>query len=307
MNERQYLVALYSFLSFGPMRTKLLVSYFGSARKTWEASVSRLMEVGLGKKMAEGFIKYRNEFNLKGYFNKLKQYSVNFVTIDDANYPTNLIDLTNAPLVLYIKGQSKVFETNAVAIVGSRKMTSYGREVARKFAYELASVGVTVVSGLALGIDAVAHEATINAGGLGIAVLASGLDMVTPASNTQLAKKLIESGGMLVSEYPLGHQPQRYDFPNRNRIISGLAKGVIVIEGERRSGTLLTASHAAEQGRAVFAVPGQITSPNSGAPHFLIASGAKMATCVKDVLDELDLQLKADDKAVEKVMPLDKI
>jgi DNA processing protein len=303
MTEREYLVAVYSFAYFGPARTKLLLSYFGSAKKIWGVNSSALSETGLTKKSVEKFVEYRRNLNLTKYFSRLKRLSINYFTITDKNYPQNLKGLDDAPMVLYYKGTLKRSDKNAVAIVGSRKITSYGREVTSKFAAELASYNVTVVSGLAFGVDVAAHKACLDAEGRAIAVLASGLDSITPVSNSWLGEEILKKGGAIVSEHPLGHKPQRSDFPERNRIISGLSKAVLVVEGARKSGTLHTASHAAEQGRQVFAVPGQITSPMSKAPHFLIQSGAKLATSTLDILNELDLQLKTDHEEVEKIMP----
>jgi DNA processing protein len=303
MTEREYLVALYSYVYFGPARTKLLIDYFGSASKAWNASKKNLSNISLRPDRLEDFIKYREKFNFKEYFIRLKKLKIDFITIDDGNYPENLVDLDDAPLVLYIRGKMTLKDSNAVAIVGSRKMTSYGKEVTEKFAAELASVGVTIVSGLAFGVDVAAHKSALDAGGRCIAVLASGLDVITPRSNEWLGLKIEKNGGAIVSEFPLGTIPQRSFFPYRNRIISGLSKAVIVIEGMKKSGTLHTASHAATQGREVFAVPGQITSPMSGAPLFLLKNGAKMATEIKDILDELNLQIKVDREVIEKVMP----
>lgn len=299
MSERQYLVALYSHIPFGPVRTKLLVDYFGSAERAWKANREKLLEVGLRPRRVNDFLNYREKFDPKEYFERLKKLSIDYITINDPNYPRNLVGLENAPLVLYIKGKISVNDSNAVAIVGSRKMTSYGREVTQDFVAELASLGITIVSGLARGVDTSAHKTALEAGGRTIAVLACGLDLVYPLENTLLADKISQNGALL-SEYPLVYPPLRGNFVNRNRIISGLSKAVIVVQGEKKSGTLLTASHAAGQGRPLFAVPGEITSPLSGAPHFLIQCGAKMATSVKDVLEELDLQLRVDKKRVEK-------
>jgi DNA processing protein len=302
MSDREYLVAVSSFIPFGPARIKLLLSYFGSAKKIWQAEKSKLIKLGLGEQRTADFVKYREELNCQKYFAKLEKLSIGCFTFSDKAYPPNLKDLPNAPIVLYIKGKLKVSDINAVAIVGSRKMTAYGREVTGKFSSELASFGVTVVSGLARGIDTEAHQAALSVGGRTIAVLGCGLDLVYPPENTQLASEIVHSGALL-SEYPLGYPAIPLNFASRNRIISGLAKAVLVIEGAEKSGTLLTASHAAEQGRTVFAVPGQITSPLSGAPLFLIKNGAKMATSTKDILEELDIQIKVDREVVEKILP----
>src|SRR4030042_1393596 len=288
MNERNYLAAVYSFNYFSPVMNKLLISFFGSAKGIWNTSRKNLLEVGISERSVQKFVEYRRNFDLKRYFIRLKNLSIKFLTINDKDYPQNLKGLADAPLVLYYRGTIKKSDKNAVAIVGSRKITSYGREVTNKFATELASYGITVVSGLAFGVDVAAHKACLEAGGRAIAVLASGLDLITPISNSWLGEQIIKSNGVLISEHPLGYKPQKSDFPERNRIISGLSKAVLVVEGARKSGTLHTASHAAEQGRQVFAVPGQITSPMSEAPHFLIQNGAKLATSTRDILNELD-------------------
>jgi len=303
MTERQALVALYSYIYFGPARTKLLLDYFGSASAAWNASEMKLIEIGLNSERVKDFVNYRKGFNSTTYFERLKKHNIDYLTINDSNYPENLVDLDDAPLVLYVRGKLKLEDANAVAIVGSRNITSYGREVTEKFATELAGVGITIVSGLAFGVDVVAHKSALEAGGRAIAVLASGPDVITPRSNEWLGLKIQKTGGAIVSEFPPGTTPQRSFFPHRNRIISGLSKAVIVIEGREKSGTLHTASHAAKQGREVFAVPGQITSPMSGAPHFLLKKGAKLALSVKDILDELNLQLGVDKEKLDKIMP----
>lgn len=303
MNEEKYLVAIYSFSYFGPVRTKLLISYFGSPKKVWAADKKGLLEIGLKENVVHKFIEYRQNLDLKRYFDKLRILSVKFITYKDKNYPLNLKGLSDAPLVLYYKGTLKKSDKNAVAIVGSRKNTSYGREVATKLSGALASYGIVIVSGLAFGIDTAAHKSCLEVGGRTLAVLASGLDIITPTTNTFLAKEIIKKDGAIISEYPLGHRPGKSDFPERNRIISGLSKAVLVIEGAQKSGTLHTASHAAEQGRQVFAVPGQITNPMSEAPHYLIKNGARLVTGVLDILNELDLQIRADSKVVEKIIP----
>lgn len=305
MSDREYLVALYSFLPFGPARTKLLISYFGGSEKAWRAEEVKLLEIGLSKKIVENFVEYRKVFNYRDYFDRLKRLSIDYKTYEDDGYPENLKHLEDAPLVLYIKGNIRLSDVNAVAIVGSRKMTSYGRDVTTKLSTELASLGITIVSGLAFGVDYAAHKAAIEVGGRCIAVLAGGVDVITPRSNEWLGREILKSDGAIVSEYPPGFIPQKHFFPFRNRIISGLSKAVVVVEGMIKSGTIHTANHAASQGRQVFAVPGQITSPTSEAPHYLIKNGAKMVTGVNDILEELNMQLKVDKDVVEKVMPSD--
>lgn len=303
MTNKEYLVALYAFTDFGPARINLLVSYFKSAKNVWNAQVVELLEVGLRKTTVEKFVLHRNTFDFEGYFEKLEKFNIKYITKNDKSYPNNLKELDNAPVVLYYIGNLSKNDDNAVSIVGSRKMTSYGKEVAEKFSQELAGYGITIVSGLARGIDTVAHRSVLSVGGRTLAVIASGLDTIYPPENIGLAREIVKKGSAIFSEYPLGYPALPTNFPSRNRIVSGLSKAVIVIEGLKKSGTLLTASHAAEQGRAVFAVPGQITSPLSEAPHFLLQNGAKLAVSSKDILDELDLQVKVDKDKVSQVLP----
>ncbi len=303
MTDSQYLTAIYAFNFFGPARLKLLLSYFRSAKKIWTSSREELLEIGLPEKKITSFIDFRNSFDLKKYFMRLVSYKIMVTTVFDKDFPKNLIDLDGAPLVLYYKGTLESLKTNSVAIVGTRQMTSYGREVTERFASELGSLGVTIISGLARGVDTTAHRACLNAGGKTVAVLGNGLDTVYPVENTELAGEIIKKGGAIISEYPLGYPALPVNFAIRNRIVSGLSDAVVVVEGAEKSGTLLTAGHAAEQGKTVFAVPGQITSPLSAAPLYLLRNGAKIATSVKDILDELDLQIKVDKEKIQKIVP----
>jgi len=303
MNESKYLTAIYSFSYFGPARIKLLLSYFKTAKKIWLSKSKELIEIGLSQKKVLEFDEYRKNFDIPEYFEKLKKLKINVVTILDKNYPVNLRGLTGAPSVLYFKGTLKTADTNSVAIVGSRKMTSYGREVAEKFAGELASFGVTIISGLARGIDTAAHKGALSVSGRTIAVLGNGLDTIYPPENTKLADEIIKNGGAIVSEYPLGYPALPVNFAIRNRIVSGMSSCVIVVEGAVKSGTLLTATHAAEQGKTVFAIPGQITSPLSAAPHYLLKNGARIATSARDILEEMDMQVKVDTERIERVLP----
>ena len=303
MTESQYLTAVYAFSYFGPARVKLLLSYFKKAKNIWKSLTGELVEIGLPERRVLEFDNFRKEFGIEDYFRRLKKLNIKIVTILDKDYPKNLKGLTGAPPVLYYKGVFDGFDVNSVAIVGSRKMTSYGREVTERFSSELANFGITIISGLARGVDTFAHRACLAVGGKTIAVLGNGLDSIYPPENTELAKAIIKSKGAIISEYPLGYPALPINFASRNRIISGLSSAVIVIEGAEKSGTLLTASHAAEQGKTVFAVPGQITSPLSAAPLYLLKNGAKMATETKDILDELDMQVKVDKDKIRRVAP----
>ena len=302
MTEKEALIAIAAFNPFGPARINLLISFFGSAKNVWRADFKRINEIGLGKDKLEGFTAHRENFDLVSYLKTLKKLNIEVITKEEKNYPRDLSGIDSAPILLYVKGKIVNSEPR-VAIVGSRKMTSYGKEVTERLAGELAAFGVTIVSGLARGVDTAAHLAALDKGGKTIAVLGCGLDCVYPPENTRLADRIVRSGGALVSEYPLTYPAFPLNFAARNRIISGLSRAVVVIEGREKSGTLLTASHAAQQGRSVFAVPGQITSPNSAAPLFLLKNGAKIATSAYDVLEELGIEVKVDRERMEKILP----
>ncbi|KKR28108.1 MAG: protecting protein DprA protein [Candidatus Woesebacteria bacterium GW2011_GWA1_39_8] len=305
MTEKDYLILLTSFIAFGPARSTLMVNFFGSAKKSWRATPKQLSAIGLSNKLVSEFTEYRKQINPTTFFSNLTKLGVSVITQNESEYPQNLLEIEDKPLVLYVRGSLTKNDENAIAIVGSRKMTSYGRDVTEKLSAELANIGVTIVSGLAFGVDITSHKSALDAGGRCIAVMASGIDIVTPRSNEWLGKKILASGGAIVSEYPPGTVPQRQFFPYRNRIISGLSRAVVVVEGMIKSGTIHTAKHAADQGRQVFAVPGPITSPMSQAPHYLIKNGAKMVTDVADILEELNLQLAVDKEKMEKLLPAD--
>jgi len=303
MTDSQYLTAIYAFNYFGPARIKLLLSYFKSANKIWKSSKEKLIEIGLPQKKVIEFDDFRKSFDIEEYFDRLRNLKIEVVTILDKEYPRSLKGLSGAPSVLYYKGDLTCLKSDCVAIVGSRQMTSYGREVTEKFSGELSDFGVTIISGLARGVDTFAHRACLAAGGKTAAVLGNGLDTIYPSENTGLSQAILKAKGVIISEYPLGYPALPENFAARNRIVSGLSSAVIVIEGAEKSGTLLTATHAAEQGKTVFAVPGQITSPLSKAPLFLLKNGAKIATETKDILDELDLQIKVDKEKIKKIAP----
>jgi len=287
MTQGQSLVAVCLFGSFGPARIKLLLSYFGSAKALWAAPRQELIKVGLGEKKVLDFERHRANFDPLTYFERLTKQQITTIAFNQKAYPKNLKGLEGAPTVLYIKGKLDVLSAPCVAIVGSRKMTTYGAEVAAKISSDLAAKGVTIVSGLARGVDTQAHKGALSVGGRTVAVLGCGLDRIYPPENFQLALSIINKGGALVSEYPLGYPIAASNFAARNRIISGLSRAVVVVEGAAKSGTLLTASAAAEQGRSVFAVPGPISSPLSAAPHFLLQNGARIFTTTEEVIEEL--------------------
>lgn len=277
--EKRYWVAFSVFPEIGPMRFQQLLNTFGTAKAAWKAPLS------------DKFIHFRKTFDLDEYLEKLGHLHVSVLTLSDPKYPKLLKEISDPPFLLYVRGKNTGEPINlnkTIAVVGTRKITPYGQEVTRKLVGGLVAHGFTIVSGLAYGVDAVAHQAAIDAGGKTIAVLGCGIDIIAPAGNATLYRMIGEEGfGAIVSEMPLSVRPDKELFIARNRIISGLSLGVVVTEGAGRSGTLITARYAAGQGREVFAVPGPITSLYSQGPARLIKQGAKLVERVEDILEEL--------------------
>ncbi len=226
--------------------------------------------------------------------------SIEVITINSLKYPKSLKDINDPPIVFYMRGNITEGDENAISIVGSRKCSSYGRMIAEAFSNEIASAGITVVSGLAEGIDTLSHKGALAASGRTIAVLGSGIDYIYPSSNKSLAEKIVKSGALL-SEFPLGTTPHKYNFPFRNRIISGLSIATLVVEAAEHSGSLITARLAAEQGRDVFAVPGDITSDKSKGTNRLIQDGVVPVTCVADILEYIGYKMKIDTKKAKRL------
>lgn len=293
MEERDYWTAFSVFPGIGPVRFKLLLDYFGSAKDAWDAPVYVLKQIKLGDRLTDQFDDFRKTFSISEYCNVLTREHVSVLTLNDPRYPKLLKQISDPPFVLYIKGKRGDTPLNldrTIGVVGTRKITNYGVEVTKRLVTELVSHGFTIISGLAYGVDATAHQSALDAGGKTIAVLGCGIDIIAPPSNARLYHEISEGGfGALVSEMPLGLRPNKGLFPARNRIISGLSLGVVVTEGADDSGALITARNAGEQGREVFAVPGPITSPYSKGPASLIKKGAKLVENVEDILEELNL------------------
>jgi DNA processing protein len=229
--------------------------------------------------------------DLDAELQRIEKSGVRVVSCDDAEYPKNLREIYDPPLVLYVKGTLTERDALAIAVVGSRRTTLYGQDMARKLAFQLARVGVTVVSGLARGIDTAAHNGALQAKGRTVAVIGCGIDIVYPTENKKLADEIVEKGGAVVTEFPFGVQPDRQNFPMRNRIISGWSLGVVVVEANLKSGALITANQAGEQGRQVFAVPGRADSILSKGANKLIKDGAKLTEDVEDILSEFEYLL----------------
>ncbi len=301
-SERKYWVGFNMVPGIGPARVRALLSYFGSLQEAWYASPEALQAAGLDRRSRESLLYVRQHIDLDREMARLERARVQVLTWEDSEYPARLRHIYNPPPVLYVRGHLRPEDEWAVAVVGTRRPTTYGREVARVLATELAQAGITVVSGLAVGIDAEAHRAALEAGGRTIAVLGSGFRHLYPARHRTLARDIVAQGAVL-TEYPLDVRPEPANFPPRNRIISGLALGVVVVEAGRTSGALITARFAAEQGREVFAVPGPIFNRPSEGTNRLIQEGAKLVTSVQDILEELDLTRVAEHQEARHHLP----
>ncbi|MBI4328588.1 MAG: DNA-protecting protein DprA [Chloroflexi bacterium] len=289
MDATSYWVALHRVPGMGRVRFAALESHFGDLAAAWGAPLSELLAAGLDRRTAEAIVSSRSQTSPEEEQAKLDRLNVRALTWHDAAYPARLKEIYDVPPVLYVRGDLRPEDDLSVTVVGTRRPTSYGREVAEEFAGDLTRNGVTVVSGLAKGIDGVAHRAALAAGGRTIAVFGCGLDVFYPAENASLAREVAEHGA-LVSDYPLGTRPRAEFFPRRNRILSGLSLGTLVIEADEKSGALITARLALEQDREVFAVPGSLLSPPSRGANRLIQRGeAKLVTRVQDILEELNV------------------
>ena len=274
-----------------------LLAHCGSAAAAWRASIQDLKAAGIDRRTLENLLQARRTFDLAGEWAKIEQAGVQVLTLLDDDYPVNLRQIDVPPPLLYVRGQLQPTDSWAIGVVGTRRASVYGREVALTLSRDLASNGITVVSGLAMGVDTVAHKAALDSGGRTIAVLGSGVDQIYPPENRGLAQ-VISDHGAIVSEYPLGTRTDASNFPPRNRIISGLSKGVVIVEAGARSGALITARFAAEQGRDVFAVPGSILHPGSTGCNTLIQQGATPLLSSQDILIQLNLtQVNAQNTA----------
>ncbi|MCH7787609.1 MAG: DNA-protecting protein DprA [Chloroflexi bacterium] len=288
-NELKFWIAFNRVPHIGRARFMVLESYFGTMERAWHASGSELKDAGLDSKTAQLAVTGRATIDPDAEFERLAKNGVNAFTWHDESYPFRLKEIYDLPPVLYVRGTLSPEDERSVAVVGTRKASAYGREVAHRLSYDMARSGVTIVSGLARGIDGIAHRAALDAGKRTIAVLGSGIDVIYPKEHDKLASEIVQNGA-LISEHPLGTKPNAQNFPRRNRIMSGMTLGTIVIEAGEHSGALITARHALDEGREVFAVPGNIFSPNSRGVNKLIReSGAKLVSDYKDILEELNL------------------
>jgi DNA processing protein len=291
--EKKYWLGFSFFPGIGPVRFAQLLDQFGSAERAWKASEKELFGSNLYDSTVKQFLSFRTSFNLEKYEELLATKKVTAVLLSDQLYPQPLKELKDAPFVLYVRGQLEEMQeayASYVAIVGTRKVTSYGAQVTQTLTKALVGAGSTIVSGLAYGVDSIAHQTTLASNGKTIAVLGCGVDYCYPRSNQRLYEEIIGQGGAIVSEYPLGSAPTRGSFPSRNRIIAGLSQATIVTEGTSDSGALITADEAFKLQRKVFAVPGPITSTLSEGPNLLLVKGATLVTSGKDILSELGIK-----------------
>ena len=289
ISELKYWVAFNRVSGVGRARMALMEGHFGSLGEAWRAGLADLRRAGLNAPTARQIVKARGEIDPDDEMERVVGAGVRALTWHDDDYPPRLKQIYDKPPLLYVKGEILPRDERSVAVVGTRRPSAYGRETARKLTSEIAAGGVTIVSGLARGVDGVAHGAALDAGARTIAVLGSGVDVIYPREHAALAER-IQDNGAIVSEHPVGARPDAQNFPRRNRIISGVTLGTLVVEAPEGSGALLTARHALEQNREVFAVPGSILSASSRGANFLIRdSAAKLVTQGADVMVELNL------------------
>jgi len=303
--QAKYFVAFNQFHEhIGPQRIKRLLNYFGDIGKAWQAEEYDLVKAGLEESIVSELCAQRITIDPDKELERLKPHGIDVLTILDENYPKLLKEIYDPPPILYVRGSFLPQDEKALAIVGTRMPTPYGQQVTSHLAGQIAQAGLTIVSGLARGIDTLAHLAALQNNRRTIAVVGSGIDnpSIYPPSNRKLAQQISENGAV-VSEYPLTVPALKHHFPARNRIISGLSLGTLVIEAKEKSGTFLTVSHSLEQNREVFAVPGPIYSPYSAGPNNLIKMGAKLVMTTNDILDELNMKNLAEQIQVRQIIP----
>lgn len=302
MEDTPYWIAFHRIPGIGPARFARLVEHFGSLRAAWLAGASELAASGLDPKSVEGIVAARASISPEAEWERVWRLGATVLTLASPEYPALLREIPAAPPVLYVKGSLAPEDAWAVAVVGTRRASAYGREVAERLCTDLARSGVTIVSGLARGIDTYAHRAALAAGGRTVAVLGSGIDQIYPVENSGLAQEIAVQGALL-SELPPGSPPAAENFPLRNRIISGLSLGTVLVEAPPDSGARITCTYALEQNREVFAVPGNIFARNAQLPHRLIQEGARLVTCAEDILAELNLTMAPQQQEVARTLP----
>jgi DNA processing protein len=298
----KFWVAFNNIPGIGRVRLSQLESYFGGLEQAWKAPLAELKRSGLDAVAMRAISQWRDAISPEAEMEKLECYKVKVMTCNDSTYPSRLREIYDFPPVLYLRGSLLPEDEWCLAVVGTRRATVYGKQVTEEMVTDLARNRITIVSGLARGIDTIAHRAALEAGGRSLAVFACGLDIVYPGENEKLAREIMQNGA-LVSEYPLGARPRAENFPRRNRILSGLSLGVLVTEAGEDSGAMITARMALEQNREVFAIPGSILSPASRGTNQLIQDGAKLVREYTDILEELNLMTVSHQIEMREVLP----
>lgn len=287
IEETKYKIWISLIKNLGIKRYQKLILNLGSKENLWNAKKEQLLKIeGIGEKLSNVISCKEIKEDVQRHLKYMEKHHINIISIEDKEYPSLLREIYNPPLCLYIIGRKNILNDASIAIVGCRDSTEYGKIVAKQFAYDLSKSGFNIVSGLARGIDSFAHIGAIKAKEPTIAVLGNGLDMIYPKENTKLAQEIINTGGAIISEYPLGTEPNRENFPTRNRIVSGICNGVLVVEAKPKSGTMITVDFALEQGRDVFAIPGNIDSVTSMGTNELIKQGTKLVTSPREIIEE---------------------
>ncbi len=298
----KYRVGFNLIPGIGRVKLTQLENYFGALEDAWKATPADLKQSGLDSSSIRAINLWRPKISLEAEMEKLDRYGVKVLTCHDADYPSRLKEIYDYPPLLYVRGSLLPEDEWCLAVVGTRRATVYGRQVAEEIVADLAQNRITIASGLARGIDSIAHHSALAAGGRSIAVFACGLDIVYPSENANLARQIMQQGA-LISEYPLGTRPKAENFPRRNRIMSGISLGVLVVEADETSGAMITAHLALEQNREVFAIPGSILSPGSRGTNHLIQEGAKLVRDYTNILEELNLTAVARQLEMKEVIP----
>jgi DNA processing protein len=297
MDNREAFIALNMIEHVGPIRARLLLEHFGEASRILSATRSELQRVhNIGGETADAIANWEKTVDLAGELKRVEDFGCQIITQLDETYPKFLREIYDPPLVLYIKGTLTEKDNNSMAMVGSRLTTNYGQEVARKLAYQLAYLGVTIVSGGARGIDTAAHQGALSAKGRTIAVFGTGINLVAPPENAELFQRIIAQGAV-ITQFPFNRPADKQSFPIRNRIVAGMTLGTVVVEANLTSGALITANFATDYGRQVFAVPGRIDSPRSKGCHDLIKKGAKLCEGAEDILSEFEYLFPGPNRA----------
>jgi DNA processing protein len=308
MTPTEACIALNMLPTMGPVRLRKLLEVFATPDRVLAARRDALRAVeGIGPEVADQIVNWENIVDLPAELERIRQFDANIITAESPMYPRQLREIHAPPIVLYVWGELIERDQHAIAVIGSRRTTHYGMESAKKLSYQLAYAGLTVISGLARGIDTAAHQGALAAKGRTIAVIGSGLSKLYPPENAALAEKIRSGNGAVVSEFSMEIGPDRQTFPMRNRIISGWSHGILVVEAGLSSGALITVSQALEQGRSVYAVPGQINAPSAQGSNRLIQQGAKLVMDANDLLDDLQILLpetKPSPDAAVRALPL---